>query len=168
MTMSSSRLVIAGLSGDSGKTIASLSILTALKRQGLSVSVFKKGPDYIDPAWLSWVTDGVCRNLDTYMVDSEVVLRRFVTHSGESDISVIEGNRGIFDGRDVSGTHSTAQLAKLIQAPVVLVVDAAKSTPVTCAPLLAATDARSPVPQQMSMRSIPASFPTPSRTGSIA
>jgi cobyrinic acid a,c-diamide synthase len=128
MTMSSSRLVIAGLSGDSGKTIASLSILTALREQGLSVSVFKKGPDYIDPAWLSWVTDGVCRSLDTYMVDPEVVVRRFVTQAEKSDISVIEGNRGIFDGRDVSGTHSTAQLAKLIRAPVVLVVDAAKTT----------------------------------------
>jgi cobyrinic acid a,c-diamide synthase len=124
MTTSSSRLVIAGLSGDSGKTIASLSILTALRERGVSVSVFKKGPDYIDPAWLSSVTGTICRSLDTYMVDPEVVVRSFVTHAG----SVIEGNRGIFDGRDVSGTHSTAQLAKLIQAPVVLVVDAAKST----------------------------------------
>ena len=128
MTTSSSRLVIAGLSGDSGKTIASLSILTALRERGLSVSVFKKGPDYIDPAWLSLVADTVCRSLDTYMVDPEVVVRSFVTHAEKSDISVIEGNRGIFDGRDVSGTHSTAQLAKLIQAPVVLVVNAAKST----------------------------------------
>jgi len=128
MITSSSRLVIAGLSGDSGKTIASLSILTALRQRGLSVSVFKKGPDYIDPAWLSLATNTVCRSLDTYMVDPEVVVRRFVTHSRKSDISVVEGNRGIFDGRDVSGTHSTAQLAKLIRAPVVLVVNAAKST----------------------------------------
>jgi cobyrinic acid a,c-diamide synthase len=128
MKTSSSRLVIAGLSGDSGKTIACLSILTALKGRGRSVSVFKKGPDYIDPAWLSWVADATCRNLDTYMVDREVVLGRFVTHAAESEISVIEGNRGLFDGRNVSGTHSTAELAKLIQAPVVLVVDAAKST----------------------------------------
>jgi cobyrinic acid a,c-diamide synthase len=128
MTMSSSRLVIAGLSGDSGKTIASLSILTALRQRGFSVSVFKKGPDYIDPAWLSLVTGTVCRSLDTYMVDPEVVVRSFVSHSEGSDISVIEGNRGIFDGRDVSGTHSTARLAKLIQAPVILVVNAAKAT----------------------------------------
>jgi len=126
--MSSSRLVIAGLSGDSGKTIASLSILTALRERGFSVSVFKKGPDYIDPAWLSLVTGATCRSLDTYMVDPEAVVRSFVTHAEGSDISVIEGNRGIFDGRDVSGTHSTAQLAKLIRAPVVLVVNAAKST----------------------------------------
>ena len=128
MTTSSARLVIAGLSGDSGKTIASLSILAALRERGFSVSVFKKGPDYIDPAWLSLVSGAICRSLDTFMVDPEIVVRSFVTHAEESDISVIEGNRGIFDGRDVSGTHSTAQLAKLLQAPVVLVVDAAKST----------------------------------------
>ena len=128
MTTSSSRLVIAGLSGDSGKTIASLSILTALKERGFAVSVFKKGPDYIDPAWLSLVTGTACRSLDAYMVDPEVVVRSFLRHAEGSDISLIEGNRGLFDGRDVSGTHSTAQLAKLLRAPVVLVVNAAKST----------------------------------------
>ena len=115
MTTSSSRLVIAGLSGDSGKTIASLSILAALRQRGYSVSVFKKGPDYIDPAWLSSVGQTACRSLDTYMVDPEAVVRNFVVNADHSDISVIEGNRGLFDGRDVSGTHSTAQLAKFLQ-----------------------------------------------------
>jgi len=128
MKTSSSRLVVAGLSGDAGKTIASLSILTALRGKGLSVSVFKKGPDYIDPSWLSSVSHTPCRSLDTYMVDSEAVVRNFVVNAGDSEISVIEGNRGLFDGRDVSGTHSTAQLAKLLGAPVVLVANAAKST----------------------------------------
>ena len=128
MKTSSSRLVVAGLSGDAGKTIASLSILTALRSRGLAVSVFKKGPDYIDPSWLSSVSQTACRSLDTYMVDPEAVVRSFVVNADRSDISVIEGNRGLFDGRDVSGTHSTAQLAKLLGAPVVLVVNAAKST----------------------------------------
>ncbi|UCG52885.1 MAG: cobyrinate a,c-diamide synthase [Candidatus Latescibacterota bacterium] len=123
-----SRLVIAGLSGDSGKTIASLSFLRALRRRGLSVSVFKKGPDYIDPAWLSAAAETDCRNLDTYMVEPDVVRRTFVVHAEKSDIAVIEGNRGLFDGRDVSGTHSTAELAKLTGTPVVLVVNAAKVT----------------------------------------
>jgi len=109
MTTSSSRLVVAGLSGDAGKTIASLSILAALRDRDFSVSVFKKGPDYIDPAWLSSVSQTTCRNLDTYMVDPEIVLRSFVAHAEQSDISLIEGNRGVFDGKDVSGTHSTAQ-----------------------------------------------------------
>jgi len=126
--MGSARLVIAGLSGDSGKTIASLSVLSALRQKGYSVSVFKKGPDYIDPAWLSLVSQSACRNLDTYLVDPATVLRNFVLHGEKSDISVIEGNRGLFDSKDGSGSHSTAELAKLLQAPVVLVVSAAKLT----------------------------------------
>ncbi len=128
MAASLSRLVIAGLSGDSGKTIASLSILTALRQRGFSVSVFKKGPDYIDPAWLSLAAQAPCRSLDTYMVDPDIVLGSFLRHACKSGISLIEGNRGIFDGKDVRGTHSTAELAKLLEAPVVLVVNAAKST----------------------------------------
>ena len=98
MKTSSSRLVVAGLSGDAGKTIASLSILTALRSRGLAVSVFKKGPDYIDPSWLSSVSQTACRSLDTYMVDPEVVVRNFVVNADPSDVSLIEGNRGLFDG----------------------------------------------------------------------
>ena len=128
MATSSSRLVIAGLSGDSGKTIVSLSFIAALRQRRLTVSVFKKGPDYIDPAWLSLAAESVCRNLDTYMVDPDIVFRNFVFHADKSDIAVVEGNRGLFDGKDIAGTHSTAQLAKLLQAPVILVVNAAKST----------------------------------------
>ena len=126
--MGSARLVIAGQSGDSGKTIASLSILSALRRKGHSVSAFKKGPDFIDPAWLSLVSRSPCRNLDTYLLEADVVLRNFVLHSAESDISVIEGNRGLFDSKDGSGCHSTGELAKLLHAPVLLVVSAAKVT----------------------------------------
>jgi cobyrinic acid a,c-diamide synthase len=105
-----------------------LGILTALRERGLEVAVFKKGPDYIDPAWLSLAAGTACRSLDTYMVEPEVVVRRFMTHAEKAEISLIEGNRGLFDGKDVSGTHSTAQLAKLLRAPVVLVVDVDKST----------------------------------------
>ena len=128
MATSLSRLVIAGLSGDSGKTIVSLSFVVALKRKGHSVSVFKKGPDYIDPAWLSMITRRDCRNLDTFMVAPEVVRQSFVDHGRNSDIAVVEGNRGLYDGRDAAGTNSTAELAKLIDSPVVLVVNAAKTT----------------------------------------
>jgi cobyrinic acid a,c-diamide synthase len=122
------RLVIAGLSGDSGKTIVCLSIMQALKRRGLSVSAFKKGPDYIDSAWLGHVAGKACRNLDTFMVDSETVLRSFVRNAFESDITVLEGNRGIYDGKDVRGTHSTGELAKLLKLPVVLVINSSKVT----------------------------------------
>ena len=122
------RLVIAGLSGDSGKTIVSLSLVSVLKKRRLSVSAFKKGPDYIDSAWLAMAAGSACRNLDTYMVEPESVLRTFVHNASGSEISVIEGNRGIFDGKDLDGTHSTAGLAKLLQAPVVLVINATKAT----------------------------------------
>ena len=128
MKVKTPRLVIAGLSGDAGKTIVSLSVLAALRRKRLNVAPFKKGPDYIDPAWLSTVSGNTCRNLDTYLVDSEIVLRSFVRHASTADISVIEGNRGLFDGKDLSGQHSTAGLAKLLQAPLLLVVNVTKAT----------------------------------------
>jgi cobyrinic acid a,c-diamide synthase len=128
MKVKTLRLVIAGLSGDSGKTIVSLSLLAAMGRKGLNVVPFKKGPDYIDPAWLSTITGNVCRNLDTYLVDSEDVKRSFIRHASGADIAVIEGNRGLFDGKDLTGKHSTAGLAKLLQAPLILVVNATKAT----------------------------------------
>jgi len=127
------RLIIAGLSGDSGKTIVSLSLTAGLKNKGLRVSVFKKGPDYIDAAWLSWAADGVCRNLDTFLVSREDVYRRFTVSAGRGEIALIEGNRGVFDGRDAVGTHSTAGLAALLAAPVVLVVNVTKVTRTTAA-----------------------------------
>lgn len=122
------RILIAGLAGDSGKTITSLSLIHKLRQQGREVAVFKKGPDYIDAAWLGQAASKVCRNLDTYMLNPVDVVANFVRGSQQSDIAVIEGNRGIFDGRDVDGTHSTAELAKLLQVPVVLCVDATKTT----------------------------------------
>jgi len=128
MSVKTPRIVIAGLSGDSGKTIVSLSLVTALRHHRLTVAPFKKGPDYIDSAWLGLLAGRPCRNLDTYLVAPDAVIRSFVSHTAESDIAVIEGNRGLFDGKDVSGSHSTAGLAKLLRAPLVLVVDATKST----------------------------------------
>jgi len=128
MALKCPRLVIAGLSGDSGKTVTSLSLLMALRRRGLRLSVFKKGPDYIDAAWLSWASGTTCRNLDTYMVVADGVLASFARAATGSDIAVIEGNRGLFDGKDSEGTHSTASLARLLNAPVVLVVNCTKTT----------------------------------------
>lgn len=122
------RLVVAGLSGDSGKTIVTSCLLTALGQAGLSVAVFKKGPDYIDAAWLSVISQTACRNLDTFLADPSKALQTFTSHASSADIAIVEGNRGIFDGKDVVGTHSTAELARLLQAPVVLVVDATKAT----------------------------------------
>lgn len=128
MALTVPRLVIAGLSGDSGKTIASLCLTSVLRRQGLAVAVFKKGPDYIDAAWLTSIAHSSCRNLDTYLVPEDRVKQSFFTHAAEADIAIVEGNRGLFDGKDVDGTHSTAALARLLDAPVVLVVNATKTT----------------------------------------
>jgi len=128
MSVKLPRLVIAGLSGDSGKTIVSLSLLSALRQKALKLSVFKKGPDYIDAAWLSFAAGTPCRNLDTYMIALDKVQSTFAAAARDSDIAIIEGNRGLFDGRDAIGTHSTAQLAKLLEAPIVLVVNARKAT----------------------------------------
>lgn len=122
------RLIVAGLSGDSGKTLTCLSLVAALRRKRFSVSVFKKGPDYIDSAWLSWASGVDSRNLDTYLIGSDDIIDTFVTCARSSDFAIIEGNRGLFDGKDSSGTHSTAELATLLQAPVVLVVNTAKAT----------------------------------------
>ncbi len=122
------RLVIAGLSGDAGKTIVSLSLIAAIRKSNRSVSAFKKGPDYIDAAWLGYVAGSTCYNLDTYLVARQWVRDSFVRYAQHGDIAIVEGNRGLFDGKDVQGSHSTAELAKLLQAPVVLVVDATKTT----------------------------------------
>ncbi len=122
------RLMVAGLSGDSGKTVVSLSLLAGLRQRGRSVSAFKKGPDYIDAAWLSAVAESNCRNLDTYMAPRDTVRRRFVAQAQSAGVAVIEGNRGLFDGMDVEGTHSSAALARLLDTPVVLVVNATKTT----------------------------------------
>lgn len=122
------RLLIAGLSGDSGKTIVSIGLLLSLRRAGIEVRAFKKGPDYIDAAWLAWASGSPARNLDTHLMGPEIVAARFLNCAVSTGINVIEGNRGLFDGFDARGSHSSAALAELLRAPVVLVVDATKMT----------------------------------------
>jgi cobyrinic acid a,c-diamide synthase len=125
---SAPRLVVAGLSGDSGKTVVALSLLLLARQAGLRTAVFKKGPDYIDAAWLSWACGCAARNLDTFLMGKDTAAQSFLTHSLVDGLNIIEGNRGLFDGLDAFGTHSTAELAKLLRAPVLLVVNAAKVT----------------------------------------
>ena len=123
-----SRLLISALRGGSGKTILSIGIIAALLRRGRAVFPFKKGPDYIDAGWLAMAADRPCFNLDTFMVPPEDVLTSFLYRSSPDGISVIEGNRGLYDGIDLKGSTSTAELSKLLQAPVLLCVDATKTT----------------------------------------
>ncbi len=122
------RLVIAGLSGESGKTLVSLGLLLEASLSGLPVRAFKKGPDYIDAAWLAWASGHPARNLDSYLMGFEGVTRTFLRRSIPRGLNLIEGNRGLYDGVDAKGTHSTAALAKALRAPVVLVVSVAKVT----------------------------------------
>jgi len=103
-------------------------IVAALRKRGLSVAAFKKGPDYIDAGWLGLAAGGDCYNLDSYLFPKEVARASFVKRSLGKDLAVIEGNRGVFDGVDAEGSYSTAELAKLVVAPVILVVDATKMT----------------------------------------
>jgi cobyrinic acid a,c-diamide synthase len=128
MNMQIPRLLVAGLSGDSGKTIVSLSLVAALRQKGLSVSVFKKGPDYIDSAWLGAIAGMDCYNLDTYLVEAIHVLESFVRAASKTEVAIIEGNRGLFDGKDSRGSHSSAALARFLNSPVLLVIDASKAT----------------------------------------
>ncbi len=122
------RVVIAGLAGDSGKTLVSLALLLQARRHGEPASAFKKGPDYIDAAWLAWASGRPARNLDTFLMGKVTTARLFSTHALPHGFNLVEGNRGLFDGVDELGTHSTAELAKLLNAPTVLVVDATKVT----------------------------------------
>lgn len=124
----SPRMVVAGLAGDSGKSVVSLAILHRLRQDCIEVRAFKKGPDYIDAAWLSWVTGESVRNLDSWLMGFDLVVQSFDRHCLRNGFNLVEGNRGLFDGSDSDGTHSTAELAKALHAQVLLIVDAAKVT----------------------------------------
>jgi cobyrinic acid a,c-diamide synthase len=122
------RLVTAALRGGAGKTTLSLGMIAAWKRLGRNVAAFKKGPDFIDSAWLSLAAQRSCRNLDTFLLGPKKVQQSFGRNAESRGISLIEGNRGLYDGMDSRGTQSTAELAKLLQAPVVLILDCTKVT----------------------------------------
>ncbi len=123
------RVIIAALRGGSGKTMVSLGLLAAWKRLwGRRLIAFKKGPDYIDAGWLGLAAGGDCYNLDPFLMAPDAILASFVHRSWQADGCLIEGNRGLYDGVDVEGTCSSAEVAKLLRAPVILVVDATKMT----------------------------------------
>jgi cobyrinic acid a,c-diamide synthase len=120
--------MIAALRGGSGKTILSIGLIAAWKKRNRSIAPFKKGPDYIDTGWLALAANRPCYNLDTFLLASPLILESFLTHAHKDDIAVIEGNRGLYDGIDLAGSTSTAELAKLLKTPVLLCVDCTKIT----------------------------------------
>ena len=122
------RLVISGLSGGAGKTMFSLGLARAFARKKLSVRAFKKGPDYIDAAWLALAAGARQANLDPFFSPGGQMLRLFLEGAAGSDVALVEGNRGLFDGLDIHGSCSTAELSRALTAPVLLVLDCTKMT----------------------------------------
>ena len=116
-------LYISAAHKSSGKTSVSLALCAALARRGLVVQPFKKGPDYIDPLWLTQAAGRPCHNLDFYTMDREEIARVFADAMAGADIGLIEGNKGLYDGLDLDGSNSNAALAAQLGSPVVLVLD---------------------------------------------
>lgn len=130
------RLIIAGVRGGSGKTTLSLGLIAALNcDKALKVIPFKKGPDFIDAGWLAAAAKNPCYNLDPFLINREKVLDSFLSHF-TGDIAVVEGNRGLYDGMDVEGSFSTAELSKILKSPVVLILDCTKMTRTSAAVVL--------------------------------
>ena len=95
MSIRCPRLMVAGTSGDTGKTIVTVGLARALTGRGLTVHPFKKGPDYIDALWLTAASGIVSRNLDTFLSSPELVKRSFLSNAAPEGINLIEGNRGL-------------------------------------------------------------------------
>lgn len=129
------RILISALRGSSAKTMVSLAMINSFRRRGIKILPFKKGPDYIDAAWLAKAAGNVCQHLDLYLMDEDKVTRVFLEQAEAEVVSIVEGNRGLFDGVDIHGTYSSARVAKLLQIPVVLIIDCTKTTN-TIAPLV--------------------------------
>lgn len=117
------QILISAAHKSSGKTIISSGICAALVARGLRVQPFKKGPDYIDPMWLSTAAKRDCYNLDFWTQSDAEIKALFKSKSADADFTLIEANKGLYDGLDLDGSNSNAALAKLLGSSVVLVLD---------------------------------------------
>jgi cobyrinic acid a,c-diamide synthase len=118
------RLLISAAHKSSGKTTVSVGLCAAFRQRGLAVQPFKKGPDYIDPMWLSLACGRACRNLDPFLTEMDEIRAMFGRASLGADLSLVEGNKGLYDGLALDGSNSNAALAHMLSLPVVLVIDA--------------------------------------------
>jgi len=127
-TTTTNRIIIAAPQGRTGKTTVTLGLLRAFRCRGLRVQPFKKGPDYIDPSWHTAAAGRASHNLDSYLMAPEQNCRTLADTAKDSDINIIEGAMGLFDGLDLSGSSSTAEIAKITRTPVILVLDPTRMT----------------------------------------
>ncbi len=123
MSTSTNPLFISAAHKSSGKTTITIGLLAALKNKGLNVQPFKKGPDYIDPLWHGTAAGKPCYSLDFNTMTHNDILQLLADKFATSDISLIEGNKGLYDGLDLDGSNSNAAISKLVDAPVILVLD---------------------------------------------
>ena len=119
-------LLISSPQGHSGKTIVTAGLCKLLTQRGLSIQPFKKGPDYIDPSWLTLATGRSCRNLDPFLIPEDRLLRSYHRSCKGVNLAIVEGAMGLYDGLDSYGT--TADIARLFQIPVILVVNTSRMT----------------------------------------
>jgi cobyrinic acid a,c-diamide synthase len=117
------RIILAGTHSGCGKTTVARGLMAAFRKRGLEVQPFKIGPDFIDPGYHSAICGRTSRNLDPFMMGEEGVIDTFVRTAAGADIAVIEGVMGMFDGLDGTGISSTAHVARVLGAPVILVAD---------------------------------------------
>lgn len=129
-------IVVAGLAGGSGKSVVSVGLTAALTQLGKVVVPFKKGPDYIDSGWMKLAAGRDCYNLDPFLMSAESIKASFVEHSAGADCVVLEGNRGLYDGVNIEGGYSTAELSLSLGLPILLVVNCTKTTRTVAAMVL--------------------------------
>lgn len=129
------RMLIAASHRSSGKTTLSLGLAAALTQRGTVVAPFKKGPDYIDPMWLAQATGRACHNLDPYLMTPAALRRCFADGARGAELALVEGNLGLYDGMSLDGRDCNAAVARQLQLPVLLVLDA-RGTTRGVAPLL--------------------------------
>lgn len=118
-----SQIYLSAAHKSSGKTTVGIGLCRALKNRGLTVQPFKKGPDYIDPLWLSRAAGKPCYNLDFFNTPQTEIEKLYDEKSALADISLVEGNKGLFDGMDLHGSDCNAAMARLLELPVILVIN---------------------------------------------
>src|SRR4030043_1346123 len=119
-------LLISSPQGHSGKTIVTGGLCKLLAQRGFLIQPFKKGPDYIDPSWLTIAAGRSCRNLDLFLVPKEKLIQTFEQACEKADLAIVEGAMGLYDGLDTQGT--TAEIARLLNIPILLLVNTSRMT----------------------------------------